>query len=196
MKALLFPSILFFVACAAPSNEARLFDSHEGGAGSSHDRPLLRPGDQADGLPGAAFELLAESAADSCAICARDLRMRAFRILEERFRPGSILRSDPRIRFTMAPGSTNELMLTSHVGGDPALTFRFHTEKDHLVGISESDWTEESLAGLYRTAPDGAEFQGAIEIVPFDYGDGPTFVCVASSGRVQVQCRIVEIEPE
>jgi hypothetical protein len=193
VRALLFPSILLFAACAAPSNEARLSVPHDGGPGSSIEQPLLRPGDQADGLPGEAFELLAESAADSCAICARDLRRRAFRILEERFRPGTVLRSDPRVRFAMSPRSTNELMLTSHLGGDPALTFRFPTEKDHLVGISESDWTEGSLAGLCRTAPDGAEFQGAIEIVPFAYGDGPTFSCAPSSNRIQVHCRLLEI---
>ena len=140
-----------------------------------------------------ALELLAKSEADSCPACARDHRRSAFTLLEEQFPPGAIVRSDSLRGFTRAPASTNELIFTPHASVHPPLTFRFHTAEDHLVGISEANLTDEGLASLCRDAADGAVLRGAIEIVPFAYGDGPTFLYLASDRRVQIHCKILSM---
>jgi len=143
-----------------------------------------------------ALDLLSKSAADSCSACARDFRRQAFRILEERFRPGAVVRSDSLSRFARVRGGENELMVASESPRDPMLTFRFHTAVNHLVGIAESDLTDEVLADRCRSLPEGAGFPGAIEIVPFTYGDGPTFLYQSSIHRVVVHCKILEIAGE
>jgi len=186
-------AILLIVACSASSRGSRqpVPDSRQHAA--PVEQSLIQPGDRDDGLPTEAFELLTKSTTDSCSVCARDFRKQAFRILEERFRPGVVVRNDSLNWFARAPGSENELIVASQFRGDPKLTFRFHTAEDHLVGISESNMTDESLADRCRSAPAGSIFQGAIEIVPFAYGDGPTFLYRASNNSIQVHCKVLDI---
>lgn len=164
--------------------------------GSRVDQSRSQPGDPVVGIPPEAVELLNKSMTDSCSVCVRDLRRRAFRLLGERYPPGVIVTSDSLSWFIRAPSGENEMILAPHRPGDPMLTFRFHTTDDHLVGISESDLTEKSLADRYRSAAAGTRFQGALEVVAFAYGDGPTFLYHASNNRVEVHCRILAIAEE
>ncbi len=192
-RTLLLFSMLLLAGCSAASRPSRLPAPDR----SPHDSPVvqspIQPGDRADGLPAEAFELLTKSMDDSCSACARDFRRQAFQLLEERFPPGVILRSDSLCQFTRAPGSEDALVLASQLRADPKLTFRFHTAANHLVGIAESDMTDESVAARCRAAIDGAALRGALEIVVFEYGDGPTFLYHASNNSVEVQCQILEI---
>ena len=151
------------------------------------------PAEVAAVLPMDAVALLTKSMTDSCSICVRDLRARAFHLLEEQYPPGVVVRSDATSGFLRAPGGANEWMLSSEVPGEPRLTFRFHTAEDHLVGIAASDMTDPSLAERCRSIPEGTVFQGALQIVAFAYGDGPTFLYYPSDNRVELHCRILEV---
>jgi hypothetical protein len=143
-----------------------------------------------------ALDLLAKSAADSCAVCARESRAKAFRLLDERFPPGRIVKTDGECRFRIDPGGENELVLASCPDGDPRVIYRFHTAENHLAGISEPDWTEATIADRLRSASEATLFQGTLEVVRFAYGDGPTFLYRPSIRRLQVHVKILEIAPE
>lgn len=191
--ALLCASLIAIAACSGSSRGARPADDAARAAETPVPQSPIQPGDRPDGLPAEAFELLTKSTTDSCSACARDHRRQAFQILDDRFWPGLVLRSDSLSRFTMAPGSGNELVLAPGAGAESRLTFRFHTAADRLVGIAESDMTEESLAARLRSAPEGTLFDGAIEVVGFAYGDGAAFLYHASRNSVEIQCRVLEI---
>jgi hypothetical protein len=163
-------------------------------------RALVGPGDLPDGMPIEAKDLLVKSAADSCSACSRDHRRKAFQLLEERFPAGAILRSDSLAAFARAPGSENRLVIISppHSGesasaAGPRLLLRFHTAEDRLVGIPDSLLTSGVAAERCRSAVEGGRLHGAIEIIPYPYGDGTTFLHHASTSTVEVQCRVLEL---
>ena len=144
-------------------------------------------------LPKEAF--LAESALDPCSICAKQTREKAFKILNAAFKPGMILKSNNLCQFmrTDACGE-NELVLTCYPTSLPLLTFKFHTDEKHLVGVSTTDFTKERFASEYRWAAPGALFEGALEIVEYRYGDGPAYNYYLVGNRIQVQCRILDLK--
>jgi hypothetical protein len=193
LKTLRILSILLILGCASARDRgpAMPVGGDDGDGGPSGESAVYLTA-----LPVGAFELLAESAADSCAVCARELKTKAFVILDDHLRPGAIVETDSLRHFVRTDGGENELSLTSHSGNDPRLTFRFHTAENHLVGIAESDWTDESIAERFRSFPSGAAFHGALEIVEFTYGDGPTYLSFAPTNHLQVHCRIMEIAGE
>lgn len=154
---------------------------------------MIRPGDARDAILTEAFDLLAKSMTDSCSACAREFRRHAFERLGERFPPGLVVRSDSLSRFLRADQGENELILTSQPEGAPRLSFRFHTAANRLVGIADTDMTDEGLADWCRSAPAGAAFDGELEIVAFAYGDGPTFLYHASSNTIELQCRVLAV---
>ncbi len=172
---------------APPDSGAADVDAAGGGLALNHVHP-------AAGMPPDAARLLAKSAADSCSICAKNARKRAFAILEKRFPPGTVVRSDSTSWFVFTSSGAGELMLASDLEGDPTLTFRFHTPGDHLVGIAESDWTDEGLADRCRSAPEGAVFRGALQVVPFPYGDGAAFLYRSPTNSIELQCKVLELE--
>ncbi len=164
------------------------------------------------GLPAEAFRLLAKSSLDPCTICAEEMREKAFQVLDGEFKPGKVLRSNNDFQFMRTDtGGENRLALTSYPpppgerhGKDPSgeqryltlplLTFRFHTAEKHLVGISVNDYTEERLAGEYRSAPVGAIFEGTLKIVEYGYGDGPAYVYYPGRNHVEVHCMILDLK--
>lgn len=154
--------------------------------------PVLHAAD----VPPEAKELLAESEADSCSICAREKRERAFRILEERFPPGAIVASDDDNLFRVLPGGENELFLGDGAADHPLLVYRFHTASTHLVGIAPEDLTDPSTASVLLAAPEDAAFRGMLRVIPYEYGDGPSFLHSAAKGRVVVMCRILAMDEE
>ncbi len=147
-------------------------------------------------LPVGALDYFAESVDESCAVCVRELLAKAFEEIDNYYSPGTIVRSDSTTKFIRAAGGDNELMLTSHTGDRPRLTFRFHTSENHLIGIAESDLTDFRLSAIVSIAPENAEFSGAIEIVRFAYGDGPAYLYSSTSHHLQVHCRILELDQE
>lgn len=142
-----------------------------------------------------AFETLARSLSDSCAICAERHRKAAFEELGLLFRPGLRIRSAPPSALLRGTGETQELELPVAAGG-LRVTFRFHTALDHLVGVAEEDLTGAALAARWRAMPEGTKLAGTIQVIPFVYGDGPAFLFLPASGHLQIQCKVLEIAGE
>ena len=146
------------------------------------------------------LRLIAESATDPCHICVRQMRERAFQLLEEQFFAGNLLATTSSCRLVRtASNDENELVLSCDLLKKeplPLLTLRFHTSRNHLVGISPSDYTEDSVASEYGSAAPGTAFEGIIETILFRYGDGTTFNYSASRGVVQVHCRVLTLKKQ
>jgi hypothetical protein len=151
------------------------------------------PGDLGVEFPSEALDLLARSTRDSCAICAERHRKEAFDQLDVVFRAGRILTSTLESRFVRVAGGEDELALTSYSRPEPKLTFRFHSASSHLVGIAEGDLTEEVITRRLLSAAEDARYQGAIEIVPYAYGDRATYLYSSSRNRLQIQCKILRL---
>jgi hypothetical protein len=151
-------------------------------------------------LPEEAFSLLVEAAAQDCILCAKQMQQEAFHILTDRFKPGDIIKSNHFCLFVRTSQcGPNELMLTCYPaaerGGNPLLSFRFHTAENKLVGIAEKDFTEKRFAEIYQPALVGALFTGELEVVPYRYGDGPTYNYHAKENVLQVHCKIRLLKP-
>jgi hypothetical protein len=151
-------------------------------------------------FPEKPLRLLAESVKDTCPICAKQTREKAFQLIEEQFFAGSMLATTGFCRLVrMASSDENELALSCDVPGKeslPLLTFRFHTSANHLVGVSPADYTEETVAKEFLSAAPGTVFEGTIETILFRYGDGTTFSYSASRGVVQVHCRLLTLQKQ
>ncbi len=149
-------------------------------------------------FPEKPLRLIAESARDSCFICARQTREKAFQLFGEQFPPGRIFTTTGYCRLVRtALSEENELALSCDFPGKeslPLLALRFHTSANHLVGISPADFTEESIASDYLSAAPGTVFEGIIKTIVFLYGDGSTYNYSASRGVIQVHCRLITLK--
>lgn len=114
-------------------------------------------------------------------------------MLDDAYRPGTLLTSTPESKLLRGVGEENVLTLTSYHRGEPALTFRFHTKASHLVGIAEADLTDSTVVGRLHSAPEDAPLQGTLQIVAFAYGDGASYLYSASSNHLEIQCKVLEI---
>jgi hypothetical protein len=148
-------------------------------------------------LPEEPLRLIELSATDDCPICAQQTRQVAFQMFEQRFHAGKMFTTTDSCRFVRTPSSEeNELGLSCDSPRKeslPLLTFRFHTAATHLVGISPGDFTEDSIASEFLSAPPGAVFEGILETILFRYGDGTTYNYSARRGVVQVHCRVITL---
>lgn len=156
-------------------------------------------------LPLDALVLLSEAAAEPCAICAEQKQKKAFAILNRTFVPGTMLKTDAACQLVKKDGSRDpELSLTCFPpaewktslpeGSVPVhLVFRFHTLAQHLVGITEKDFTGRGAADTFQAAAPGTIFEGRLRIIPYTYGDGPAFNYFLQSNTLQVHCIIEEI---
>lgn len=143
-----------------------------------------------------ALSLLTKSRIDSCSICADKLRRDAFEELEQAYRPGTILASTGEGDLLRLPGEEFGLMLETPQDDEPKLTFRFHTASSHLVGIAETDFTDEALARQFLSIPEGTRLRARIQIVAYKYGDGATFLYSATNNRLQIQCKLLDVSAE
>jgi hypothetical protein len=187
------PIVVLFAAmfCIAGCSSAPKGSAPAGSGDAPLDVSRVHP---PQGMPRDAAQLLAKGAVDSCSVCAKNFRKRAFEILEKRFPPGTIVRSDSASWFMRVAPNINQLILASDLEGDPTLTFRFHTPADHLVGIAESDWSDEDVANRCHSAPEGVVFRGALQVVPFRYGDGAGFLYHASTNSIELQCKVLSLD--
>jgi len=147
--------------------------------------------------PEPALRLIAESIGDSCSICARQSREKAFQLLDQEFPVGGVFATTDSCFLMRSPAAEeNELVLTCRSAGKeslPLLIFRFHTPANHLVGISPEDFTlDEPVAEYSEAAPEMA-LRGTLRIVAFRYGDRPSFSYSANRGVIQVQCRLLTL---
>jgi hypothetical protein len=149
-------------------------------------------------FPEKPLRLIAESAKDSCSICGRQTREKAFQLFEEQFPAGRILATTGSCRLVRtALSEENELVLSCDFPGKeslPLLTLRFHTSANHLVGISPADFTEEGIASEYLSSAPGTVFEGIIKTIAFRYGDGTTYNYSASREVIQVHCRLLTLK--
>ncbi|HOO37351.1 MAG TPA: hypothetical protein PKY89_03590 [Deltaproteobacteria bacterium] len=165
------------------------------------------PQSYAQDLPDEAFQLLAEAMVDPCSICAEKYRERAFNILNETFMPGHVIETHSTCRLIRISGTDeNDLTLscypsdalTASITGEeqvPQVVFRFHTPNKHLVGIFETDYTDEAAADLFRASGPGTVFEGRIRLIPYKYGEGPTYNYFQQTNTVLIHCRVLQLIP-
>ncbi len=144
-------------------------------------------------LPEEALTLLAQSLRDSCAICAEKNRKKAFAQLDDFYAPGRLLTMAGETRFVSSPDMPNELGLLGYDRPSPVLTFRFHHSGARLVGVEEADETESVWLEEIAAAGPRGRLEGTIEVIPYPYGDGVSYLFSPSEGHLQIQCRILEI---
>lgn len=156
-------------------------------------------------VPRMAFKLIVESEVDPCSICARKKMDEAVSMLVRKYEVGKIIKIDKSCGFTRAAEcGKNEFVLSCYkqrepyvVPGDgseklfPLLVFRFHTPKEHLVGIAESDYTPENYSDTINSMDLNSTSYSDIEIIYFKYGDGPSFNYYKEKNQVVVNCKVI-----
>ncbi len=153
--------------------------------------------------------MLADSFAEPCGMCVQAARKKAFRLLETGFPPGRILRASQSGLFMKAPGGSNlffagggqkrtlHLSLKEEGGKDiylPLVLFRFHTSKNHLVGVSRADYSDIAIEKKFKGLPPGTEFTGSLRIIEFKSGDGATFTFSPVENALYIHCKIESAE--
>jgi hypothetical protein len=158
-------------------------------------------------LPDDALRLLAQASVDPCPICVKQKLEKAFAAMNVRFSPGLVINSDDDCRLIKVDaGGDNELSMTCYPTDTlkksleedeepPQLIFRFSTPGKHLVGISENDYTGKTLADLYYAAKPGAVFEGRIKLIPYKYGDGPTYNYFRQTNKLLIHCTVLQLKP-
>ena len=157
-----------------------------------------------------ALQLLTASSKDPCHICAKQTKKKAFEIINTELRAKRVFSSGDLCRFIRTNEfSVNELSLTCYPpfsGRDkeltqdqgtvefPLLTFRFHTPEQYLVGIAEKDLTLTVLGDQYHSWPPGTIFDGKLELVEYEYGDGPTYNYYPKRNHLEVHCRLLDLK--
>jgi hypothetical protein len=186
---------IFLLACAAgpipPAGQMMEGQSAERSntAGSGATAAVLRGTSE---LPEAALDLLAQSARDSCSICAERNRKEAFEQLDAFYAPGVLITSEPGRTFLPSAKSPLELALSSYARETPMLTLRFHTMKEHLVGVDTTDYSDEAWVAFLASNP-GMVLDGTIQLIAYPYGDGPTYLYSQAENHLQLQCRVLEL---
>jgi hypothetical protein len=156
-------------------------------------------------LPEAPLVLLAQAAAETCAICAKQTRARAFDLLDERLLPGLEISGRQGCLLVKA-GRDNALSLECYPSGEttaslgeegemPEVVFAFYTAGNRLVGIAQEDCTAEETAASYRAYPEGTVFEGRLRLVGYAYGDGLAFNYFQSENRLHIHCVVLELRP-
>jgi hypothetical protein len=158
-------------------------------------------------LPDDALGLLAEASADPCSICVKQKLTRAFKIIDEMFIPGGVMETDVACRLVKTvSGDDNELSLTCYpsdalitsIKDDeqlPQLVFRFYTPQKRLVGISTTDYTDNSTEDLFHASNPGTIFTGRIKLIVYKYGDGPTYNYFYETNKLLIHCRVLHLVP-
>lgn len=158
-------------------------------------------------LPDDALRLLAEASVDPCAICVKQKLEKAFTTMNVRFSPGLVINSDDKCRLVKGDtGDDDELLMSCYPPDTlkkslkegeepPQFIFRFYTPEKRLVGISENDYTDKTIADLYHASKPGTVFEGRIKLVPYKYGDGPTYNYLLQTNRLLVHCVVLQLNP-
>jgi hypothetical protein len=158
-------------------------------------------------LPDDALRLLAEASVDPCSICVKQKLEKAFTTMNARFSPGLVINSDSKCRLVkINTGDDNGLSMSCYPPDTlkkslkegealPQLIFRFYTPEKRLVGINENDYSNKAIADLYRAAKPGTVFEGRIKLIPYKYGDGPTYNYFLQTNKVQIHCTVLQLKP-
>jgi hypothetical protein len=158
-------------------------------------------------LPDDALRLLAEVSVDPCSICVKQKSDKAFTAMNARLNPGLVIKSDDKCALVKVDqGNDNELSMTCYPPDTlkkslkegeelPQLIFKFYTPEKRLVGISDNDYTSRALADLYHASKPGTAFEGRIRLIPYKYGDGPTYNYFLQTNRLLVHCVVLQLNP-
>jgi hypothetical protein len=159
------------------------------------------------GLPDDALGLLAEASVDPCSICVKQKLARAFKIMNDRFIPGGVMETDEACRLVKTvSGDDNELSLSCYPSDAlitsikedeqlPQVVFRFYTPQKRLVGISKTDYTDNSTEDLFHASKPGTVFTGQIKLIMYKYGDGPTYNYFYETNKLLIHCRVLQLIP-
>lgn len=180
------PLILFLAACASGAAD------RPGPVPSVPGGPVVV---HATEFPDEITGLLSAAEADSCGVCVREKRADAFEIAGVWFAPGYLVDAGASTGWYLLASEDQELYFGEPGEATPRLSFRFHTQDDHLVGIAPEDFTDPDLAARILARPPGEPGTEVLEVVRFAYGDGESFHFDEAKNRVQVQCRILEDRP-
>jgi len=158
-------------------------------------------------LPDDALRLLAEASVDPCSLCVKQKLVKAFTTMNVRFSTGLVIKSDDKCALVKTgTGDGNELSMTCYPPDTlkkslkegeelPQFIFKFYTPEKRLVGISENDYTNKTIADLYHASKPGTVFEGHIKLIPYKYGDGPTYNYLLQTNRLVVHCVVLQLYP-
>ena len=155
-----------------------------------------------------ALALLTQGAQEDCSICGKKKRKEAHRILNSELKPGLVIKSNLNCYFVKDTAcDTNELLITackqSEIGNldlederlfFPRVVFRFHTKKEHLVGIDEDSFTSNTFASIYSRALNNAPINIELEIIEYKYGDGITYNYYLKENKLQIHCKLLRFQ--
>jgi hypothetical protein len=142
-----------------------------------------------DSVPQDALYLLYKSRDEKCPVCQAGMRKKAFAELSRAFFPGKRISG----RFLVQRDEDNVRFL---YGRFPSwVTLRFHFKGRRWVGIADKDLSDPGLGAKVLSEPDGTWFTGSVVLVPYPYGDGPTFDWMPRSGMLEIHCRLEKMEP-
>lgn len=157
--------------------------------------------------PRLVLKLIIDSYSEKCRICAKKTRNRAFKILNQYFYKGRIIQSRSDCSFIKTYINRNNELLpecyktreiyrnTPEKGVEefPLITFKFHTKKNHLIGILQKDYTHQKFEDIYRKSTYKDRFFIKIKIIYYKYGDGPTCNYFRDKNQLQVHCKILDM---
>ena len=155
-------------------------------------------------LPAAAMNMLAEAKTETCVICQEKLRKKAFVLLEKKLRPGKALLFSDTNRLVLTQGYASHLLKLQKVRSAnsdnedmehfPEVTFRFHTDRNHLTGISRNDYTRGAAVEKLKRIRGGTSLHGTIQLIEFKYGDGTCFNFFPKRNEIIIHCRILSLD--
>jgi hypothetical protein len=158
-------------------------------------------------IPREASRMIAESNIEKCSICRNKLRKDAFSAINPVLSPGSLIKTGDSYTFVKNDNcGADEFMLTcatdremikdkdgKEIGLSPIAVFRFHSEKNRMIGISKEEYSGKKDRGVFHSIKKNSEFHGEIVIIKYAYGDGPSYNFNARENKIIVHCRIINI---
>ncbi|MBI5844187.1 MAG: hypothetical protein HZB23_05920 [Deltaproteobacteria bacterium] len=141
-------------------------------------------------VPQGALYLLSKSRAETCATCRAEMEKEAFAELSRELVPGKRFSGEFLVKEDEAGKRLVFGQLPSWV------SFRFHIRGRRWVGIANPDLSPPALAKRLFSAQNGARFNGSAVLVPYPYGEGPTFVWSGKKGILEIHCRLENMDPQ
>lgn len=156
-------------------------------------------------FPDKALQLIAEANADPCSICGEKKLKEAFAVMNTKLVPGMIIDAagscglmkrdtDSSYELSLACYPSTELRRSIQGEMLPDFVFSFYTLEKKLVGIADEDCTKAGTVEVFRAAPPGTVFEGKVRLIPYSYGDGPTFNYFPQANKVQIHCVLLELK--
>jgi hypothetical protein len=62
------------------------------------------------------------------------------------------------------------------------------------LGILQKDYTDAAAAELYRASGPGTVFDVRLRLIPYRYGDGPTYNYFPQTHTLRFHCAILEMK--